>query len=138
MRPFSLDLKERLIKAHQESPEMPQTELAQRFMVAQSSISRILGKFRRKESLVPKKKPGGPRKMSQGDVKILEESLADKNDRTLEEHVRYLAQKGIQVSDSTVSRELARLKQTRKKRLATTRLVSRKTPKGKEKNSSNG
>jgi transposase len=138
MRPFSPDLKERIIKAHQESLEMTQSELAQRFLIAQSSVSRILGKFRRQESLVPKKKPGCPRKMSESDVKILEASVAQKNDRTLEEHVQELAKVGIFVSDSTVSRRLKDLKQTRKKKRVMILAEPQKKSSGKGKNLSNG
>lgn len=116
MRPFSIDLKERIVNAHKISSETTQSELAKRFLIVQSSVSRILGQYHRNESLVPKKKPGRPRKMSQADVLVLEELIRQNNDRTLEEYVLELAQQGIYISDSTVSRELQRLKQTRKKK----------------------
>lgn len=139
MNPISVDLRKRVIVAYDADQGQTQEALSQRFMISQSSVSRILAKYRKNESLVAGKQSGRPRILSQAELDFLKSTLVEKNDMTLEEQANELEkQRSIKVSAMTICRALKRMKLTRKKRPATIRLETAKRTRFVEKNSKNG
>ena len=139
MNPISMDFRKRVISAYDRDPNQTQQALAQRFMISQSTVSRILAKHKRKESLAPGKKSGRPRILLQAELDFLKTALVEKNDMTLSEQAMELEkQRSVKVSVMTICRALKRMTLTRKKRLATIRPEKAKKTKFAEKNSSNG
>ena len=80
--PIGIDLRQRILKAYQQE-NTTQQQLAQRFMVTQSFISRLLKRYQEKASLEPTPHPGKPPKIRGDDISVLENILQEKPDRTL-------------------------------------------------------
>ena len=59
MRPYSMDLRERVVAAVDEG-EGSQREIARLFRVSVSFVSRLLQRRRQKDTLAPKPHGGGP------------------------------------------------------------------------------
>lgn len=139
MNPLSIDLRKRVIAAYDADPSQTQESVSQRFMISQSSVSRILAKHKKKESLVPGRQTGRRCILSEVELDFLKSTLHEKNDMTLAEQTRELEkQRSIKVSVMTVSRALKRMKLTRKKRPATILLETEKRTRFVGKSSKNG
>jgi transposase len=112
MRPYSMDLRQRVAQAVDQSQESLR-QLAQRFLVSLSFIVRLLALRRRTGSLDPRPHQGGPAPfLDDAGLQRLQQLLHDQPDATLEE----LAQK-LGCARMTVWRALRKLKITRKKKV---------------------
>jgi transposase len=115
MRPYSQDLRERVVKAVDEG--LSRSQIVKLFGVASATIKRYLKLRRDTGSLAPKPIPGYPPRK----VGALQEGLLPQleahPDATLEEHCKLWEEKtGMKVSISTMSDATRRLRWTRKKR----------------------
>jgi transposase len=115
MRPYSEDLRWRVVRAVLIGT--PRDEVAARFVVSVPTITRWLRLKRETGGLAPKPVPGPPAVKTDALVAALPERLADRSDATLEEQCDWWREvTGVEVSTATMSRALARLDWTRKKK----------------------
>ncbi len=113
MRPYSSDLRERIISAV-ERGKGSLRELADLFLVSLSSIVRLLRRYRASGSLLPKPHAGGPCPLLDTDAcQRLRDLVREQPDATLAELQERL---GIPCSLSTLCRTLQRLGLSRKKK----------------------
>jgi transposase len=115
MKPYSQDLRERVVKAVDEGHS--RREIVKLFGVSEATIKRYLKLRRESGSLAPKPIPGYPPRKIGALQKGLQPQLEAHPDATLEEHCRlWEAQTGVKVSISTMSDAIKRLKWTWKKK----------------------
>ena len=89
---------------------MPKIEAARTFGVGISSVKRYVAAAREGRSLAPKKRPGSKPKLDEGARRLLEADLEERPAATLPERRDFLRRvRGVEVSDSTVSRVLKRM-----------------------------
>jgi transposase len=81
MRALSVDLRQRLVAAHQEG--MTQTQIAKRFAVSQPTVCRLLKQWQTEHDLAEKPKSGRPPRISPEQLPALEELVASRTDWTL-------------------------------------------------------
>jgi transposase len=123
MRPYSTDLRERIVAAVERGDQSLRT-LARLFAVSLSCIVRLLQRQRQTGSVQPKPHAGGPApKLSAPDQARLLRLVDQQPDATLAELRDRL---GIPCSLMTIARALRRLRVTRKKK--TRRAAERDTP----------
>ena len=116
MRPYSLDLRERVIHAINTEHNTP-AQTAQRFTLGIATIYRYLQLDRDLHNLTPRASTGRPRLINTQAENQLRAQLEAHNDATLEEHRRaWRKATGVQVSRTTMFESLERLGVTRKKR----------------------
>lgn len=115
MKTYSVDLRERVCWARDTG--VPRAEVASRFRVSESSVSRWHRMHRAGRALVPRPKPGRPPKIAPGDRPALVAQVRARPDATLAQHCdAWAADRGVRVSDATMSRLLGRLGLPLKKR----------------------
>jgi transposase len=115
MKPYSQDLRERVVKAVDEG--LSRSESAHLFGVSEATIKRYLKLRCETGNLAPKPIPGYPPRKIGALQKGLKPQLEAHPDATLEEHCRlWEAQTGVKVSISTMSDAIKRLKWTWKKK----------------------
>ena len=115
MKPYSQDLRERVVKAVDEG--LSRREIVKLFGVSEVTIKRYLRLRRETGNLAPKPIPGYPPKKLGALQKGLRPQLEAHPDATLKEHCRlWEAQTGVKVSISTMSHAIQRLRWTRKKK----------------------
>jgi transposase len=111
MKPYSEDLRRRIVRAVQEEGGMSKAAVARLFAVSLSSVKRYVRIANRAASLEPRK--GGGRPPTKGDQtteKLLEEDVHKRPAATVSERRRFLERlTGKSLSDSTVRRVLKRL-----------------------------
>ncbi len=113
MRPYSMDLRERVAAAVDEG-EGPQREIARLFRVSVSFVSRLLQRRRQKGTLAPEPHGGGPTPvLSPDDQQRLEDLIQKHNDNTLDQ---LRQQGGLACSLTTIWRALRRRGLTSKKK----------------------
>ena len=112
MKPYSIDLRERVVAACDEGIDN-RAEVAQRFSVSQSWIRRLLQRRRETGSLAPKPHGGGQPSAFEGEAaERLRAAVAADPDATLKQ----LAEAGgVTCGTSATGRALLRLGITRKK-----------------------
>jgi transposase len=114
MNAYSEDLRKKIVEAVERG--MPKIEAARTFGVGISSVKRYVAAAREGRSLAPKKRPGSKPKLDEGARRLLEADLEERPAATLPERRDVLRRvRGVEVSDSTVSRVLKRMGWTRKK-----------------------
>lgn len=127
MRPYSQDLRERIIAAV-ERGEASLREIAEQFLVHVSTVGRLVKRCRRTGSVEPSPHRGGRRPaLDDGDLERLQGLVRERPDATLKELRDGL---GIDCSIMAVARALERLKITRKKKILHD--TERDTPEGLE------
>lgn len=115
MKPYSQDLRERVVKAVDEG--LSRSEIVHLFGVSDATIKRYLKLRRETGSLAPRPIPGYPPRKLGALQKGLQPQLEAHPDATLQEHCRlWEAQTGMKVSISTMSDAIHRLKWTWKKK----------------------
>jgi transposase len=116
MRPYSTDLRERIVDAYHKA-EGSVRELAERFKVAPKTVQNYLNRKRETGSVEPRPHGGGPApKLDDAGVQELRAVVEEKNDRTLDEIANELDRRcKVRVGRSTVWRIVERLGITRKK-----------------------
>ena len=114
MTPYSQDLRQRIVDTIM-SGEGTVGEVAERFLVSISFVTRLLQLYRATGSLEPRPHGGGhPAVLSPDDFERLRASIRDRPDATLEECRTHL---GSSCSLATISRALSRLGLPRKKKV---------------------
>ncbi len=116
MRPYSLDLRQRILDAY-DAKEGSVRELAERFAVAPNTVQNYLSRRRDTGQIAPKAatRHGPARALEAGHEHALRALVAEKNDRTDAEYARRLAARtGKRVSRLVVNRAWRRMGFTRK------------------------
>jgi transposase len=114
MDAYSLDLRKKIVEAKER--DMPTVEVARTFGVGVSTVKRYAATAREGRSLAPKKRPGSKPKMDEAARRLLERDMQERPAATLPQRREFLHRaRGLEVSDSTVSRMLRRLGWSRKK-----------------------
>lgn len=115
MKAYSDDLRERIVLAADHG--MARRELVATFRVSLATIKRYLKQRRDSGHLHPKRRPGRPAQKGAALDAALTRQLTTYPDATLMAHCQHwAAATGVQVSTATMSRAIARLGWTRKKR----------------------
>ena len=123
--PLSKDLRERIVKLRSEGKT--QEQIAEQLLIRQSSVSRILKRYRLLGNLKRTKPPGHRRILKAEDEQLLVSFVEKAPDATLQElAVLLLEETGKTISTTTVHTALKRLKITRKKRRSMTPLKTLK------------
>jgi transposase len=108
MKPYSEDLRTRIVKAVEEG--ISKSAAAGLFGVSLSSVKRYVKISNRGDSLRPRKGGGRPPKTNQTTKKLLEEDVKERPAATISERRRFLERtSGKSLSDSTVRRLLKRM-----------------------------
>ena len=115
MKAFSLDLRQRVI--HALTQGHTQKQVAQRFAISLSSVTRWAKQFRETNHLSVKPIPGRPKAINQTQRKIIEELVATQKNHTLATLGQALQQHGHNISKSVLHRELIQLGLSHKKRV---------------------
>ncbi len=120
MKAYSVDLRQKIIDAHNQQGES-QRQLAKRFRVSLSFIENLLKRYRTEQTVEPRRHGGGRlAKLSPEQESVLETLLEEDNDAILVELCARLEQRvGVRVSRATMGRIVQKLKLTRKKKLCT-------------------
>ena len=114
MRPYSLDLREKIVESVQKG--VPKSETARRFGVDRATVKRYCKQLDERGTLEPRKAPGKKPKLDEKARKILLEDVRERPWATHSQRVQFLyAACGVSVSEATVCRTLRRLSQSRKK-----------------------
>jgi transposase len=114
MRAYSLDLRRKVVEAVLRG--MPKAETARTFGIGISTVKRYVGKTHKGEDLAPRRPPGKKRKLDEGAMRLLESELKERPALTLGQRRTFLERVvGAQVSESTISRAIKRLRWSRKK-----------------------
>lgn len=115
MKPYSQDLREKIIQAL-EAQEETQSDIADRFTVSLSFVEKLWRQWQTTGSCAAKPHAGGQPRRLRDHSETLRNAVATQPDATLEELSDQVVEaKGPQVSRSTVCRELQRLKLPLKK-----------------------
>jgi len=115
MKPYSEDLRWRVVRAV--TIGTPREDVARQFAVSMPTITRWLRLKRETGDLAPKPVPGPPAIKMDAVIAALPERQPERADATLEEQCSWWRDvSGVEVSTATMSRALARLDWTRKKR----------------------
>jgi transposase len=124
MKPYSLDLRQKIVDAYAEGT-ISQRQLARQFRVALSFVETLLKRYRETGSVAPKiRTQQTPTKLNSEQLDILRQLVATRNDATLEELRDQLEQQtGVRVSRSTVDRMLTKLNLSVKKNIARQRKI---------------
>jgi transposase len=108
MKPYSEDLRTRIVKAVEEG--ISKSAAARLFGVSLSSVKRYVKISNRGDSLTPRKGGGRPPKTNQTTKKLLEEDVKERPAATISQRRRFLERaSGKSLSDSTVRRLLKRM-----------------------------
>jgi transposase len=115
MKPYSEDLRERVVGAVGGGTK--RSEVVATFRVSLPTVKRWVKQQRETGELAPKPIPGPPAVKRDALLAALPERLAEQADATLEEHCSWWRETtGVEVSTATMSRAIAALAWTRKKR----------------------
>jgi transposase len=105
MRPFSLDLRQRIVQALQSGQTRP--EVVKRFGVSPATVGRLIRQWRERNDLTPRPITGRPRAIPTADQALLQELITTQKDMTLESLSQALHEKtGKKVSISALQRNL--------------------------------
>jgi transposase len=117
MRPYSLDLRQRIVDAYRNN-EGSVRDLAERFQVAPTTVQNYRNLLRATGTVVPRPHGGGVAPtIDESGLQTVRVLLEEKNDRTLAELLdEYEQRHSVRVSRSTMDRAVRRLKFTRKKK----------------------
>jgi transposase len=115
MKPYSPDLRQRILAAVDQGT--PRQQIVEILHISLSTLKRYLRQRRETGTLTPRSIPGRPSKKGAALDAELSAQLAAHDDATLEQQCQlWEASHGVQVSPSSMSRAIARLGWTRKKR----------------------
>jgi len=114
MKPYSVDLRERLLGAIDAG--LSQAEASRLFGVGTSTITRWRQRRRDTGQLAPKPRAGRPPRIGPDQAPVLRRQVAQQPDATLAAHcMQGAAGQGVQMSVATMSRAIRRLGITLKK-----------------------
>ena len=116
MKPYSLDLRQRVIEAY-ETGQVSQRQLAQQFSIALSTLQAWIQRKRRTGSVAPGTTGGSQSKLDPQARAALTRLIETQPDATLAQWRDALeAETGLSIHPSTIWRQARRLDLTRKKR----------------------
>ena len=117
MKPYSTDLRLKILEVKHKTNESI-SQLADRFGVSYSFVSRLVKRYEAYSSVEPNPRGGGkPPLLNSQQINILSQLVEEDNDATLQQlSVRLTEKTGIKVSIPTVCRVLQKLELTRKKK----------------------
>src|SRR3712207_5199216 len=108
MRAYPEDLRKKIVAALERG--VSKAQAARTFSVSLSSVKRYARTVRQGESLMPKKSPGRPRKLSESAQAFLEADVKERPAATISQRRRFLEHlSGTPLSDHTVRRLMKRL-----------------------------
>lgn len=114
MRPYSLDLRERIVKAVNEEKQSIKV-VAERFGVSRWTVNRYL-KRGAEDKLAASKPPGRPRSLDEEGIELLKTHVQAHPDWSLEQHAEALVEVGaVTLKKSSVGNYFKRLGITIKK-----------------------
>lgn len=114
VKPYSSDLREKIIASHEEGVSI--RKLAKQFRVSKGMVWNLVKLKRETGSIKPKAARGGKPSKLRGKEQELAVMVRQYSDYTLKEYCEYWdEQTGIRVSESTMCRELQKLRWTIKK-----------------------
>ncbi|WP_083865919.1 IS630 transposase-related protein [Deinococcus peraridilitoris] len=114
MRAYSLDLRERVVAAYQDTPVIAQ--VARTFRLSESAVRSYVRAHAAGQPLAPVRHKGRVRILGEASHTALRAQVEQYPDATLAEHVEYyFEQHGVRVSIKTMDRMFERLSITRKK-----------------------
>lgn len=118
MRPYSLDLRQRIVDAYRNGKGSVR-KLAERFDVAVSTVQSYRNLLRATGHVQPRPHGGGvDPSINEAGLQTVRALLEEKNDRTLAELITLYQQRhAVRVSRSTMHRAVEKLMLTRKKKL---------------------
>ena len=120
MASYSVDLRERVVKAHLEEGQN-KSAVARRFGVSRWTVERYV-KRAAAGSLAPTPHPGRPQRLDGAGCEALRAQVRDHHDWSLEQHAAALtAATGVALKKSSVGNYLKRLGITHKKRVSSRR-----------------
>lgn len=115
MKPYSTDLRERVLAAHAQG--MARSTIVQLFQVSQSSITRWVQRRKTTGDLTPQHAPGRGLTIPSDQEPLLRQQLEAAPDATLASHTaQWNANHGTTLSTWTMARAIRRLGWSRKKR----------------------
>lgn len=115
MASYSLDLRERIVKAHLEEGQT-KSAVARRFGVSRWTVARYV-KRSATGSLAPTAHPGRGQRLDGAGCEVLRAQVAEPHDWTLEQHAEALLETtGVALKKSSIGNYLKRLGITHKKR----------------------
>jgi len=116
MQPYSLDLRTRIVSAVENGT--PRAEVLRLFQISAATLKRYLKQQRSTGDLAPRRHTGGPQpRISPEQHPALQDVIAVDPDATLAQTcAQWHAHTGVAVSQATMSRALAQIGWTRKKR----------------------
>jgi transposase len=116
MKSYSLDFRQKIIDTYQ-AEGISQRQVAKRFCVAYSFVTKLIKQFRDTQDLAPKPRSGRPRKLTAPQMEMVQDLVAAQPDSTLAELCTAVeTQTQVNVSQTTMSRVMHRLHLTRKKK----------------------
>jgi transposase len=119
MQPYSLDLRQRVVKAY-EQDQGSIADIAEMFDVGQSFVKKMIRQWRSTGDLTPLPHGGGRApSLQHKQLRLLQSKVRQQPDVSLEELQTHLhAEAELLVSHATISRALSRLDLPRKKRVS--------------------
>jgi putative transposase len=123
MKPYSLDLRKKIVVAYYLEGGISQRQLAEKFGVTLSFIQKLLKQYRETGNIAPKvRSQQTPPKLNEQQLNVLLEIVEANNDATLLEIREELEKRaGVSIGRSTVDRILQRMDITIKKKHCTPR-----------------
>ncbi len=116
MKAYSLDLRQRIINAHN-NRENSVRQLASRFQVSANFVQKLLRRYHNEGTIEPKPHGGGSVPKLANHLSLVQQLVEEDNDATLAELCERLEQRTeVRVSQSTLFRVLQPLELTRKKK----------------------
>jgi transposase len=117
MRPYSLDLREKIVESVKKG--VPKSETARRFGVDRATVKRYCKQLDERGTLEPRKAPGKRSKLDEKAMRLLAKDLQQRPWVTHSpERAEFLfALSGVRVSEATLCRAVGRLRRSRKKDL---------------------
>ena len=112
MRPYSLDLREKIVESVKKG--VPKAETARRFGVDRATVKRYCKQLDERGTLKPRKAPAKRSKVDEKAMRFLAKDLRPRPSATHSQRVEFLfALSGV--SEATVCRAVGRLRRSRKK-----------------------
>ena len=116
MKAYSLDLRQRIINAHN-NRENSLRQLAERFQVSLHFVQKLIRRYHNEGTLEPKPHGGGSVPKLANHLSVVQQLVEEDNDATLAELCERIEQRiRVRVSQSTLYRVLQQLNLTRKKK----------------------
>ena len=113
MKPYSLDLREKIVESVKKG--VPKAQTARRFGVDRATVKRYCKLLDERGTLEPRRAPGKRPKLDEKATKLLAKDLEERPWATHSQRSEFLfALSGVRVSEATVCRAVRRVRRSRK------------------------